>query len=162
MNIFVLDLDHKTNASYYIDRHCSKMVLETAQLLSTSRNLAGDGMGKYKTTHKNHPCSVWLRQSKHNYKWLCELGIAIGNEYTYRYGKYHKSLEVILDCYNHIPDIDGEFTLPPACMGEEFIVSDNVVSNYRNYYIKAKQVDKSGRSMLKWTRRDRPWWFVIQ
>lgn len=159
MNIFVLDLDHKINVQYYIDKHVVKQITEAAQMLCTARKLVGDGGGKYKITHANHPCNVWVRQSKANYQYLCELGVAIGHEYTHRYNKKHKSLAVIYDCYNHIPDICGEFTLPPSCMKEEFIVGDNVVENYRNYYRLGKRVDKRGRSMLKWTNRTVPEWF---
>ena len=159
MNIFVLDLDHKTNVSYYINKHVVKMVTETAQILCTARNLVGDGKGKYRVTHQNHPCCIWARESSENYKWLCELGIEIANEYTYRYGKQHKSLDVILDCYTNIPNLGGKFRVPPSCMSDEYIVSNDVVENYRNYYIKAKQCDKNGNSMLQWTKRERPWWF---
>jgi len=160
LNIFVLDLDHRTNVSYYIDKHIVKQTLEAAQLLCSARNVVGDGKGQYKTAHKNHPCTIWARTSSANYRWLCELGIEIGNEYTFRYGKRHKSLDVILDCYCNIPSVDGLFTLPPSCMKPEFIIGDNVVENYRNYYIKGKQIDKNGKSMLKWTKRERPWWYT--
>lgn len=34
MNLFYLDKDHELNAQYHIDKHVSKMVLETAEMLS--------------------------------------------------------------------------------------------------------------------------------
>lgn len=159
INIFLLDFNIRKNVKFYIDKHIVKQTLETAQILCTARNLVGDGKGKYRTTHQNHPCCVWARQSSANYKWLCELGLAISDEYTFRYGKYHKSAEVIKDCYNNIPNVEGGFTLPPSCMDNKFIVSDDVVSNYRNYYINGKRVDKNGKSMLQWTNRETPIWF---
>lgn len=159
MNIFLLDFDLKKNAEYYIDKHCNKMIIETAQLLCTARNLVGDGKGIYRTTHKNHPCSIWARQSSDNYRFLCDLGIHIAEEYTFRYGKRHKSLDVIEDCYRNVPQIGGDFTLPPSCMDSSFIVGD-VVSNYRNYYMRDKVFDNRGRIMAKWTKRQRPSWFL--
>lgn len=160
MNIFLLDLDLNKNVEYYIDKHSNKMVVETGQLLCTARNLVGDGKGIYRTTHPNHPCNVWLRQSEDNYRWLCELGIKIAEEYTFRYGKRHKSQDVIEDCYRNVPRIGGSFTLPPSCMDESFIIGDDVVNNYRNYYIRDKVFDNRERIMAKWTKRNRPSWFI--
>ena len=39
MNVFVLDYDPKTAAEMHCDKHTVKMILETAQLLSTSHRL---------------------------------------------------------------------------------------------------------------------------
>ena len=36
MNIFFLDTDPKTSASYHCDKHVVKMIIESAQLLSTA------------------------------------------------------------------------------------------------------------------------------
>jgi Pyrimidine dimer DNA glycosylase len=84
MNIFVLDLDPVVAASYYIDKHCVKMPLEIAQMLCTAINLQGNET-PYKPTHKNHPCSVWLRESLSNWNWLVLHGIAVAEEYTRRF-----------------------------------------------------------------------------
>ena len=39
MNIFFLDPDPATAASYHNDKHVVKMVLETAQMLSTAHHM---------------------------------------------------------------------------------------------------------------------------
>ena len=39
MNVFVLDYDPKTAAEMHCDKHVVKMILETAQLLSTSHRM---------------------------------------------------------------------------------------------------------------------------
>ena len=88
MNIFYLDHDLKKCAEYHVDRHCTKMIIEYAQLLSSAHWMSG-GEAPYKLVHKNHPCSIWTRESIDNYRWLCELGIELSKEYTYRYGKFH-------------------------------------------------------------------------
>jgi hypothetical protein len=47
--------------------------------------------GGYRKTHINHPCAIWTRESLNNYEWLCQLGLALCTEYTFRYGKIHKT-----------------------------------------------------------------------
>ena len=84
MNIFVLDYNPKRAAQMQCDKHVVKMPLETAQILCSAFE---PGTAPYKRTHYNHPCSVWGRESKVNYKWLIEHGLALSDEYTYRYGK---------------------------------------------------------------------------
>jgi hypothetical protein len=160
MNIFVLDKSQLNNVQYYIDAHVIKQVLETAQILCTVRHSIGDHNAEYRATHIHHPCTIWAGQSSKNYEWLCELGLTIAQEYSYRYGKDHKSADIILDCYNSIPDIPGELTDSPTCMADKFIISNSLVDNYRNYYINDKVFDKSGNLMAKWTKRSRPDWFI--
>ena len=66
MNIFVSSFDAREAAKALDDKRLIKMVLETAQILSTNINLAGLRQGPYKTTHQNHPAVVWCRQSHAN------------------------------------------------------------------------------------------------
>ena len=55
MNIFYLSRDPVEAAKLQCDRHVVKMILETAQLLSTAHvELDGEQVA-YKATHKNHP-----------------------------------------------------------------------------------------------------------
>jgi hypothetical protein len=87
MNIFYLHPDPKTAAKMHCDTHCVKMVLETAQLLSTAhRELDGDELsdrrGLYKSTHRNHPSAVWARANRENYDWLVGLFKGLLEEYT--------------------------------------------------------------------------------
>jgi hypothetical protein len=58
MNIFLLDSNIKKCAQYHCDKHVVKMILESAQILSTVLRLNGVDQG-YKTTHANHPCTLW-------------------------------------------------------------------------------------------------------
>ena len=95
MNIFVLDYNPTRAAKMQCDKHVVKMALETAQLLCTA---FPGGTAPYKLTHFNHPCAIWCRESLKNYNWLIDHGIALCDEYQHRYGKTHKSKEVILWC----------------------------------------------------------------
>jgi hypothetical protein len=159
MNIFFLDDDIKKCAQYHVDKHVVKMILETAQLLCgvhhvTAHDTAHDTAHvPYKLSHKNHPCSIWSRKSLSNYLYLCELGLELCKEYTYRYGKRHKSQDVIEWCLVNRPNIkDVGFTEPAKAMPDEYKVK-SVVESYRNYYMGAK----SGFAV--WKNRERPFWF---
>ena len=161
MNIFILDKDVKKCAQYHCDKHVVKMILETAQLLCgvhhvTAHDTAHDTAHvPYKLSHKNHPCSIWARDSISNYLYLCEIGLALCEEYTYRYGKRHKSQDVITWCILNRPNIpDIGFTEPARAMPDEYKV-DDVIESYRNYYIGAK------KDFAKWKNRDIPEWFLI-
>ena len=105
MNIFVLDKDPKKCAEYHNDKHVVKMILETAQLLCGVHHMAESKLDiPYRLSHKNHPCSIWARECIENYVWLCDLGMELCKEYTYRYGKRHKSQDIIEWCItNHPP-----------------------------------------------------------
>ncbi len=157
MNIFFLDLDVKKCAEYHLDKHVVKMILETAQLLCSTHHVIGtQGDIPYKLSHKNHPCSIWARETLPNYLYLCELGLALGEEYTFRYGKTHKSIEVIKWCLIHRPNLpDTEFTTPPLAMPDEYKVND-VVESYRNYYMGAKS------NIASWKNREVPEWFNLE
>ncbi len=150
MNIFVLDENPKLAAQYQCDKHVVKMTLETAQLLCSVYEDA-----PYRRTHYNHPCSIWVRESVDNFSWLIVHGIALANEYTFRYGKVHKSQAVIEWARNNPPQLpEIGLTKHVLCMPEEYKISC-VVTSYRNYY----RGDKS--RFASW-RRDRvhPTWWV--
>jgi hypothetical protein len=155
MNIFFLDTAPEKIAEYHCDKHVVKMILETAQLLCGAHRVSGSD-APYKLSHKNHPCAVWSRQSAENYQYLCQIGIALCTEYTHRYGKQHKSGDVILWCSANIPDIPFNvgLTPPPLAMPDEYKVAGCPVSSYRNYYKGAKV------QFAKWTKRETPEWFI--
>ena len=100
MNIFVLDPEPKIAASYHCDQHLHKMILESAQMLSTVMHLlpSGDPILRrviYKPTHQNHPCTQWLLKSLHNSEWLIKLCLEL-QEIKYSLGQErHNSMEII-------------------------------------------------------------------
>jgi hypothetical protein len=155
MNIFFLDEDPTLSAQYHVDKHVVKMILETAQLLCGVHHVTSQITDQvpYKLSHKNHPCAIWARTSLSNYLYLCELGLELCKEYTYRYGKRHKSQEVIEWCLIYKPNVpDVEFTEPAMAMPDEYKVGD-VVQSYRNYYMGAKS------GFATWKNRQKPFWF---
>lgn len=179
MNIFYIDEDPVVAAQQMVDKHVVKMILESAQLLSTAHRFL-DGvqvMGKtatnrnvkrwilsdarelvvYQATHINHPSAIWCRESVENYNWLVDHFFALMSEYTYRYGKTHKCQGNISYMLQSPPHNLKEYdmTKMPCAMGNEYIISDNPVVNYRNYY-------KVGKAALhKWTNRNPPEWINV-
>ena len=176
MNIFYVDEDPMDAAQSLVDKHVVKMILESAQLLSTAhRVLDGvetEGQSKtgrkarrwklfdaredviYQATHINHPSAVWCRHSVKNYDWLVDHFYSLMREYTHRYGKTHK-------CYGEISYMlqspphklkDWDWTPMPSCMAEEYIISEDPIINYRNYYREGK------KNLHKWTNRIQPEW----
>ena len=72
MNIFYLHRDPVAAAQMQCDKHVVKMILESAQMLSTAhRVLDGDTYadlrGMYKLAHKNHPSTRWVRSNYRHY-----------------------------------------------------------------------------------------------
>lgn len=96
MNIFASSPCPIQSAKFLDSKRVTKMVLESAQLLSAALLLNGyTGSDVYKISHKNHPSSVWTRSTRGNYKWLLAHFKALCEEYTARYGKTHKSSELM-------------------------------------------------------------------
>lgn len=153
MNIFVLDENPTTCAQYHCDKHVVKMILETAQLLCGVHWSTGSE-APYKLSHKNHPCSIWTRECIENYIWLCDLGIELCKEYSYRYGKTHKSQQIIEWCMSNLPNIKEKGFITPfaLAMPDEYKV-DSPTESYRNYYRGAKT------SFAVWKNRDVPVWY---
>ncbi len=155
MNIFVLDYAPGTAARWHNDKHCSKMILETAQLMCTTLNLLKVET-PYKSCHINHPCRIWAGKTLSNFIWLGQLGMFLGEEFEYRYNNKHKSVEVIKHCIGKYAKLPGGDLTPFAlAMPDEYKVACPVQS-YRNYYNGAKQ------NLAKWTKRDIPEWFVAE
>ena len=162
MNIFFLNKDPVKAARVQCDQHVVKMILETAQMLSTVAHeyKYHNTPGIYKPTHENHPMTKWVNTHKNNYLWACEHGLALCDEYTKRYGKVHKSQKLIqilhdlcksVFCFRGMSFDGGEcnstfITPPPLCMPDEF-KQDDFVKAYKEYY-KAKLL--SWKSPPRW------------
>ena len=148
MNIFIVDPNPLIAAIHLHNRHCVKMVLESAQLLSTAQRLAGNEDPRiYRKTHVNHPCSIWVRTSKQNYIWLVQHFEALFKEFTYRYRNIHKS-SLLFDLLKYPPEQLPNIGLTPfvTAMPDKYKVLDSIQS-YRNYYLGEKIKDNY------WTNR---------
>jgi CHAD domain-containing protein len=175
MNIFYLDKNPVIAAQMSCDKHVVKMILETAQLLSTAHRVL-DGKeyidarsGRrikrwklrrtshekvvYKATHVNHPSAKWARVSRQNYLWLYEHFLGLCAEYTWRYGKVHlcqtKLSAMLCNEPKNISDY-GKTQMPQAM--PDYCKERSSVQAYRNYYINEKY------RLLQYTNREPPTW----
>ena len=176
MNIFYIDKDPVQAAQWMVDKHVVKMILESAQLLSTAHRLLDgreiEGKSKtgrkarrwvladarepvlYSATHINHPSAVWCRKSVENYNWLADHLHALLGEYTYRYEKKHKVegdlSYMLMSPPKNLEEYD--MTVMPSAMADEYKISDDPIINYRNYYKLGKE------RMHAWKKRQPPEW----
>jgi hypothetical protein len=187
MNIFYLHPHPHSAAIMLADVHVSKMTLETGQLLSTfvrnRRTQQGVSAPNYlyRVTHESHPCAMWLGYSEHNVRWLMSYFKYIGSEYTYRYGKMHKTVSDLYEAlHDELTDLFDDplgafdmrqFTTPALAMPDKFKAGfgkhnmptaeligyrpdiQQAVMCYREYYRHGK------RHLLKYdNRRPAPNW----
>lgn len=190
MNIFSIDMCPIKSAQMQCDKHVVKMVVESAQMLSTAHRLLDGDMRivkqyvngslparwrntkqwvlpderdavLYKAAHINHPCSIWTRETNNNYNWHFCHWAALCEEYTYRYGKVHKSWELLSNFLDKHPNniTIGWLKPRPFAIGE---VSEedyrNPVQAYRRFYMQ-----KQTRFKMEWNKgRPVPEWFKYE
>jgi len=183
VNIFILNEDPVIAAQEQCDKHVVKMILESAQMLSTAHRIldgsetrmpskSGKTMSKYwvlpdsekenlfyKAVHTGHPCTVWTMESVSNYNWHYKHFVALCREYTYRYGKIHKSDKDLLGPLCSPPKNISKGRLTPfkLAMGvaPECMFPDRPVESYQKFY-----QTKQERFKMIWTKRDIPGWFT--
>ena len=167
MNIFYLDKRPDDCAEMHCDKHCVKMILEYAQMLSTAHRVLDEDDAHpdlYKIAHKNHPSTIWTRSSKQHYDWLFRLFRMLSAEYSIRFGLINDSRDVFKvhktwDKLGKILEIapknieDTGWTDPPQCMPDH-CKDDDVVRAYRNYYILEKN------NFAVWKYSGTPKWFT--
>lgn len=159
MNIFVLHQSPRLCAQWHCDTHVVKMILETAQLLYSVWWITHPDEipeGAYKLSHKNHPCAIWARQSVQNYRWLCMLGQWLCHEYTYRYGKIHKTHAHIEWLTDHIPLLPLIGCTPFVLAMPDQYKDENPILSYRTFYAESKCKE---RGIVSYTRRPPPNFF---
>ena len=183
MNIFILDENPIKAAQLQCDKHVVKMIVESAQMLSTAHRMLDGYVEKrpsksgkrmvnywvhpnknrektlYKAVHHGHPCTVWTMESSANYDWHYEHFIALCKEYQHRYSKVHSTQklleEVLLNKPNNIPEKD----LTPFALAmkhePQCIHEGEPVRSYRLYY-----QTKLARMPMVWSYRAQPEWFL--
>ena len=174
MNIFYLDKDAKTSAEMHLDKHCSKMLVEYAQLMSTAhrvldgteyydKNKIGSKIKRwtheedslYKASHVNHPSNVWLRESINNYAFLYQMWCHLHDEFVIRYGKDHMSYVKLKEVLKNPPRNCGDkpFTQPTQAMPDDVKDIDSITA-YRNYYMKYKNHIAAWKTVV-------PTWYTV-
>ncbi len=179
MNIFILDKDPVIASQMQCDKHVVKMIVESAQMLSTvhryldgSEFLSFSKNGRkikrwchwtdtvppirlYKSVMINHPCTIWSWRSLDNYIWHCNHALALCAEYTHRYGKRHKTQQILEWCNANYPYnlYHNGLTEFAQAMPDEYKDPDPVKA-YRAYYLGEKA------AFAKWTKRNTPEWYL--
>lgn len=177
MNIFFLYYNPVQAARAHCDVHCHKMILESAQMLSTAtRELFGNHPKLYKSTHINHPCTQLLARDD-------ILGIA-ARQYVYKLcyeldeiratclgaRDVHASMEVIKiaaslddvdwdDVINANPDWEFNYPWPVQAMPERFrnpTYPSIAYMNYYNYKAFCWKNGFAGKGPMTWTNRPVP------
>lgn len=181
MNLFILDKDPVKAAQLQCDKHVVKMIVESAQMLSTAHRMldgiferrpskSGKTMSKYwrlpdsredtfyKAVHMHHPCTVWTTQSNNNYNWHWVHFAALCDEYTYRYEKVHSTDKLLRKALSKPPQNIpfGNLTQQPLAMtsNPECMHPNDVVRSYREFY-----QTKQTRFKMVWSKREVPEWF---
>jgi len=181
MNIFVLDNDPIVSAQLQCDKHVVKMIVESAQMLSTAHRML-DGVeeirpsksGKtrqkywrhkdsgmedrlYAAVHVGHPCTIWTMKSAQNYQWHYQHFVALCDEYTYRYDKIHLTDKILREALEVLPwNIPLTAQTPFAVAMQAFpeCIQEDPVMSYRSFY-----QTKQERFKMVWTDRPVPEWF---
>ena len=157
MNIFFLSLIPFEIAYMSCDQHVVKIQLEITQMLYTAWHFANQDeyVSKnapftkdckrrgYRPAHTKHPMTMWVASSLKNYLYACQIGIALTQEYTHRYGKIHTCASHLQWLYENHPthfeerrsdtayySVEGI----PECMPEQYR-RPSIVEAYQIYYI---------------------------
>jgi hypothetical protein len=183
VNIFILDRDPKVAARMQCDKHIVKMILESAQMMSTAHRIidgyqerrpskSGKTMVKYwkllderefhmyKAVHVGHPCTVWTMNNDNNYTWHFDHFVELCREYTHRYGRVHETDRKLRKHLSHLPkNIKKGFkyattAFPLAMQHEPQCMMECPVKSYRAYY-----KTKAAQFNMVWTKRETPEWF---
>ena len=160
MNIFVLSTDPVKAAQQQCDKHVPKMVVESAQMLSTAHRLLSgdeycDERGIYLKAYMNHPCTIWARETSQNYMWLYYHFFALCKEYETRYDRQHLSFVKLNDALSQLPlgITKAGLTTMPQAMPDEY-KNDDPVQAYRDYVVNEK-------TYAQWNKiptRQPDWW----
>jgi|TARA_R100000149_G_C5864127_1_gene129280 hypothetical protein len=181
MNIFALSKCPVESAQQMLDKHVVKMPTETCQMLHTNllftmfKGVYGfePSLRELKIFHEqtksnlmkpamlNHPSTIWARESLHNTKWLYEHGLALCEEFTFRYEKTHGSEQRILDMDINLKDAFSSKASPvKIAMLDKYRIENTfddewefVIQSYRHYYLEGKW------RFAEWRKNRRPNWF---
>lgn len=187
MNIFVLDTSPVLAAQYQCDKHVVKMIVESAQMLSTAHRLLDGSMrviekinpktGKarrskiwqlkaplesqlYAVAHPGHPSTKWTMESMANYLWHYEHFCALCDEYTLRYGKKHATDTKLRFVLDEAPANIPDVEMTPfklAMMSNPECMDSTDPVGSYRKFYQTKQA----RFKMVWTNRPKPDWFVV-
>lgn len=146
MNLFLLHPDPKINAWLHHDKHVVKMILETAQIVSTVAYDRGQ-YAPYKPTHRKHPVTLWVAENDDHLNYIIHVGMHLSMEYSRRFGKVHKSSLELEKMCRHMIDGFKKYSKPECfvqCFPDEY-KHDDPFQGYRDYYVAEKLFQSNWR-----------------
>ncbi len=164
MNIFTLSPSYspQESARMHCDQHLHKMILESAQMLSTACSKWGYKM-PYKPSYEKHPCTIWVSKFTFNAYWLVQLATELEVIRQELDHPFHASSHVIKLAKDILEeDFPNSITVPPSphlfpFAGPAHLSLNQTLSvpqKYQRYYqLKARAwLDKG----LQMSYKDRP------
>lgn len=165
MNIFVTDECPFKSAEALDDKRVNKMILECCQMLTTALRERGCPEDElpvtkanvpYRSTHKNHPCTLWAGRTYGNYRWLSDHMWALCDEFRKRFGHTHVcelNMQIIVAGGEYIP----KGALEPFQNSSLFPGMEDTCQAYKNtLIIKWQHRDRNPR----WSNAQRPDWYA--
>ena len=178
MNIFYVHKDPVVAAKMLIDKHVVKMIIESAQMLSTAHRLIDGEQYEdrtksnrrikrwrlkdkahediiYKASHVKHPSTIWVMASAYNYYWLYNHMVALNDEFKLRYNHTvdHMTIRKLGIILRNPPkgiSLSTIRTDPTPAMPDECKIPGDVVGSYRKYYVMKK------KEMASWKAPSQP------
>lgn len=166
MNIFIVSNNQTECAIALDDLRLRKMIVETAQMLSTAIRMQPEfsyvsylwDHKIYKKTHENHPCAIWVRAQTANYVWALGLLNKMLEEYKHRFNKLHKTGTIYNSLASWVDKV-GKWELEespaPKCFHPDISRDLELREGYRRTLIIKWINDKRPP---KWTNREIPEW----
>ena len=154
MNIFAVSDDPRLAALQLPDKLVPKMIVESAQMLSTAhRVLDGDEKADmlhlYKKAYENHPSTIWVRKDAMNYWWLWMHALTLCEEYKWRFSPDGQSLanphktESVIHALQELPlniptekDTNWEVLADlPLCMPDQYKEPGHTNQGNHQWYV---------------------------
>lgn len=175
MNIFATNIDPIVAAKELCDQHVrAKMPVEGCIMLQhcfdnkTLLNAPKTKTGKVRKSgggYFNHPCSVWVRESKENFMWLVDNSIEMCNERMFRWPSsqehfcreflvWAKHNANLINCFKKKELTKFAIAINSECICRQTANFDKLdeISKYQLYI-------KHDKPFATWTKRSKPYWY---
>jgi hypothetical protein len=162
MNIFAIESDAQGNidwiksAQSHDNYRVNKMIIESCQMLSTNAQIMGE-VTRYRMAHRNHPSTIWARESFCNFTNLLTLAQSLRAEFCRRHKRdkhgcddviaHMTALSSTSSFVDKFPSLDS--TTLPLCMPDEY-KSSNIVLSYRKFFANKPNLRYFSGSVPSW------------
>lgn len=166
MNIFAYDQCPTQSAKWLDDIRKNKMIVESAQLLSTAMHQLQPKLADnvYRPSYVNHPCAVWARASLGNFVWLLTHMEAMVKQRV----KPHKSANLLPEFRRFAELCDGNSRIFPQknmtpfanCARNKSLNVDftHIPNTHAAYRLYSKCRWQNDTIKLSWEYGEEPYW----